>query len=126
MSLLPPEHMRGKVHGNMPMNGAPMPRLDKLKTLDPSVAPKNEHGDREFAVKVQTPPPVAPSMGCMVYDERRTFQACMPMDTPGIRPLLKLIYDHGPGGGRKGYFTARREGSNLRIFSAEMLPPPAW
>ena len=126
MSLLPPEHMKGKVHCTLPHNGAPMPRLDKLKILDPSVAPKNEHGEREFVVKVQTPPPMDTSMGCMVYDERRSFQTYMPMDTPGIEPLLGLIHNHGPGGGRKGYFTARREGSNLRIYSSEMVRPPAW
>ena len=67
----------------------------------------------------------------MVYDERRSFESFLPLDCPGITPLLELVRDHGwrrgPGQpGIKGYFSAKREGANLRIFVDRLLPQPHW
>jgi hypothetical protein len=127
--LRPPPSMHGMYHMAMSNTGAHPLKAPKDKPLDASEAPKNVHGSREFAVKVQPPGPLARGeTNCMVYDESRSFQAFLPLATQGIEAVLELIRVYGvhKPGGSKGYFMARREGTRLRIFADKLLPPPAW
>lgn len=135
--LRPPPELDGKYFMNVSMTGGaagshgfsshregPNP-----KPLDATEAPKNIHGAREFAVKVQPPGPLAVGeKNCLVYDESRSFQGWLPLATHGIEALLELIRMYGVHrpGGSKGYFMARREGTRLRIFADKLIPPPAW
>ena len=151
-SLMPPEdsvgkfsctvsHLTGQTHveGKGGMAGAKRIKAE---------APRDVHGGFDFMVKVQ--PPLGDgrgpggfcsrdyakeagmtTWGCMVYDERRSFTSYLPLDCPDIAPLLKLVREQGwrrgPGQpGIKGYFVAKREGANLRIFANELLPQPHW
>ena len=61
----------------------------------------------------------------LVYDEHRSFTSHLPLDTPGIEDLLRLIRRDG-WRGIKGYFSATRESEHLRIFSDRVLPQPSW
>ena len=127
---LRPDPTLPQYHFNISMIGAASKGPHKV---DPTQAPKNIHGSREFAVKVQPPPGVALGQGqgvaaCMVYDEARSFSSFLSLATSGIEAVLGLIQRYGvhKAGGSKGYFMARREGTRLRIFADKLLPPPAW
>eukprot|EP00966_Prymnesium_polylepis_P304244 7029175-Prymnesium_polylepis.2 len=108
------------------MTGAPVKAPHKQ---DPTQAPKNIHGQREFVVKVQPPGKLAPEeTACMVYDENRSFQSFLPLASHGIEAILQLIKNYGVHNprGSKGFFMARREGTRLRIFADKLVPPPSW
>ena len=123
---LRPSPDKGGFFANISMTGAAssMPS----RRVDPTQAPKNVHGSREFIVKVQTPGNYSPQAECMVYDEVRSFQSFMPLATHGVEAVLELIRHYGvhKAAGSKGYFLARREGTRLRIFADKILPPPSW
>ena len=148
-SLLPPSELVGQYNvtvshqtGRSHVHGGRS--VDDAKRIE-AVAPRNAHGRREFDVKVQPPLQGYPNGGgpcgyacreaatssgmpwaAMVYDERRTFEAYLPLDTPGIEALLRRVREEGPRGGIKGFFKARREGDHLRIYADRILSPPAW
>ena len=96
--------------------------------------PMDVHGGAEFLVKVQAQEAALfgshqTGMPCMVYDETRSFQAYLDVLTPGMARLLELMRAGGVrrmGLGGKGYYMARREGANLRIFTDKIVRPPAW
>ena len=146
-SLVPPDDMVGKYRLSM-NHVTGQQYLPHGECGVQAVAPRNVHGGSEFPVKVQ--PPLGdgagpcgfcsrkgattiglPTWGCMVYDERRSFESFLPLDCPAITPLLELVRDRGwrRGAGQpgiKGYFIAKREGDNLRIFVDRLLPQPHW
>ena len=96
-------------------------------------APPNVHGDGDFLVKVQLPivhnsatTSKVYAQG-MVYDERRSFQAFVDLESEAevhTPTLARLIATEGGSGGVKAYFNARREGDVLRIFVDRVMPPP--
>ena len=96
-------------------------------------APHNVHGDGDFLVKVQLPivhnsatTSKVYAQG-MVYDERRSFQAFVDLESEAevhTPTLARLIATEGGSGGVKAYFNARREGDVLRIFVDRVMPPP--
>ena len=98
-------------------------QLDFLPTTTFQVVPPNIHGDREFIVKVQLCLHGA-SYPSLVYDQQRSFRHELPSDTPGVYLLRQLIMSERPG--LKGFFSARRQGENLRIFVDRMLLPEPW
>ena len=111
-------------------------------------APLNYHGTETFIVKVQPPGATRTGGGpcgfasrsamedagspwaCMVYDELRSLEnVYLPLDTPGIEELLKLIRRDGiqvPSGACKAFCEAVREGSCLRIFVDRLAPQQTW
>jgi hypothetical protein len=109
---------------NMSLNGAP--GGDSRGTSKSAERMRNVHGEAEFTVKVQVP--MTGDLGtCMVYDEVRSFQcAFSTKETPEGPQLHRLIRTFGQADGLKGYFAARREGANLRIFYDRLLSPPNW
>ena len=122
VSLRPDEKLAaGKSVASMsrPSGGA---QMRKIHLTD---APPNVHGEREFAVKVQLPMAasgVGDGLG-MVYDERRSFQSFVDLESPDLHmaTLTRLIATEGNAGGVKGYFMARREGDQLYIFVDKIL-----
>ena len=123
-----PPYMMGKTVAGRDTTGQPTPP----RLLD-GKAPENIHGNDEFAVRVQgSDAALQGSEGaipCKVYDEARSFDGFLECQTPGIQPLLRLIKERGEfasGRGGKGYFRARREGTNLRRFTDDILPLTAW
>jgi hypothetical protein len=147
-SLRPPEEMVGKFMATYSHNSERGPSVTASRTsgdIKPvsGSAPKNVHGNREFMVKVQPPNGGLMSNGpfgfaskelanaagqpwvALIYDEHRSFMSHLPMDTPGIDALLRLVRLEG-WKGIKGYFQAQREGDNLRIFADRIMPQPAW
>ena len=78
----------------------------------------------ELVVKVLLP--TAKFAKGMIYNERRTLQAFVDLesDEPNIAALVRLIATQGGDGGIKGYFAARREGAHLRIYVDRILTPP--
>jgi hypothetical protein len=127
-SLLPPAEMAGQVMVSMSHIGSA--RRAKPQVLDPNVAPRNIHGDREFIVKVQVPTtrPTTPTYmdGCCVYDEGRSLNVHVPLTESGMDKIVAMIRSYGQAGGMKGYFFARRDGTNIRIFSDSILPGQPW
>ena len=111
---------------------------------------RNVHGSRSFTVKVQplaslATPGLGPHgfaaegehksrpWGCVVYDEMRTFEAYLPMDAPGIDPLLGLIRKEGisvniggPTVPMKAYCEAVRVGPHLRIYTDKLETRQPW
>lgn len=102
--------------------------------------PKNIYGDDEFMVKIQVPVqehkglasdgsdggmvPGLPSR-CMIYDRRKTFgDQYFDCDTAAKRKAFQLVRNHGIGGGLKAYFSARRQGANIRVYVDRVLPVP--
>ena len=79
----------------------------------------------EFVVKVLLP--TAKFSRGMVYNEKRTLQAFVDLesDCPGMATLVRLIASEGGDGGVKGYFLARREPGALRVYIDRILPEPA-
>ena len=104
----------------------------------PGKAARNIHGHSEFVVKVQVPPDGGwrpgdsslQSTGCQVYDKVRSFNAYIPIATTGLDRLVTLVRAQGymtlSGLGKKGYFLARREAKNLRIFIDTIQAQPKW
>jgi hypothetical protein len=97
-----------------------------------SKVPRNIYGDSEFVVKVQVPLSRHPGERArfMVYDKGKTteeqyFEPGRHGDA-GAR-VEKLILAQG-NGQMKGYFKARREGANIRLFTGRILPfpQPPW
>ena len=93
--------------------------------------PKNVHGDKEFSVKVQIPlgggaSGSASDDRCMVYDKGRTFeeQYFSPMQYGRAGEKIESLIRAQPGQLKKGYFLARREGTNVRIFTDRIIPFP--
>jgi len=80
----------------------------------------------ELTVKVLLP--TAKFAKGMVYNEKRTLQAFVDLeqDAPGVATIVRLIATEGGDGGVKGYFRARREGEQLRIYVDRILPEPGW
>lgn len=89
-------------------------------------APANPHGAREFGVKVTLTMQRGAKGAAEVHDQRRTFDAVLPQQADGMATLARLVALRGEGGGLHGFFSARREGSDLRIFVDRLQPPPAW
>lgn len=80
-------------------------------------------------VKVQVPFQPGSNPQCMVYDCRRTFgnQFFNPMQHGAAGDkLVQLIRSRGEAGGMKGYFKARRDGTNIRIFADKICPAADW
>ena len=100
-------------------------------TSDGTMTSKNIHGDREFVVKLQ--PPMAGEGPWMCYDEKRSFQCFIPEQTSGLPAALTLLRNKGVkvrtglgGVGLKGFFTARWEGRQVRVFTDSLVPNPGW
>ena len=156
-STLPPPELVGQcqvtishVTGQSILNGVASSKLnpDRQEDYKPiqNKPAKNVHGSQSFIVKVQPPcSRTVPGQGphgfagrgehkgsawaCTVYDEARSFTAYLPMDEPGIDPLLALIRKDGiqaPNGAMKAYCEAVRVGPNLRIFADTLLPRQQW
>ena len=99
-------------------------------------APPNMHGSKLFTVMVQLPlnkPGGSGTAGSfdglgMVVDEKHSFQSFVDLesDTTGDAraALVRLIATKGCAGGLKGFFQARREGDDLRIFVDRILAQP--
>ena len=90
--------------------------------------PKNVHGSNEFIIKVQVPTG-GPRQGarCMFYDARRTLgHLFFEYDQYGAAGLRCAELVHSSAQAHKGYFQARREGANLRIFVDRILEPQPW
>ena len=65
----------------------------------------------------------------MVYDARRTFgQQFFNPSQHGAAgdQLVRLIRTKGQANGMKGYFMARRDGTNIRVFSDKICAAPNW
>lgn len=103
----------------------------QVRTTDPSREdriPRNIYGDGEFVVKVQVPLslPSGERARFMVYDKGKTTeeQYFTPADHGAAAARVeRLILGQG-NNQMKGYFKARREGANIRIFSDRILPFP--
>jgi len=67
-----------------------------------------------------------PSDPCLVYDECRSFQISIFQHEVEGLPMVARLIRHGGPMGRKGYFAARREGANIRLFYDRLIPPPPW
>jgi hypothetical protein len=102
---------------------------------------KNVHGDREFVVKVQVPTGRGSGAGaqfvdemglpmrCMLYDRRKTFgDQFFDCDSAARSRAAEMVRAGGVAGGLKGYFMARRQGANVRVYTDRLLPvpTPAW
>ena len=102
-------------------------QINVRKTLTGKM-PRNVHGSSKFVVKVQLPLG-GPGRSC-VYDARRTFGMQLVDINPaqhGIAAEELVRNIRGKGYlGQKGYFMARREGKNIRIFATEMVEQPDW
>jgi hypothetical protein len=122
-------------------------KLNQAKCKVEAHAPKNVYGSECFIIKVQPPGDGSHSgpcgfasrkafegsgkpWACMVYDEPRTLRnVYLPLDTPGIEAVLKLILRDGvrvASGSYKAYFEAVREGPCLRIYTDRLAPKPDW
>ena len=99
--------------------------------LDDAAPVPNTHGAAEFIVKVQLPMAAKggdAGMG-MVYDERRTFQAFVDLESdsePHVATLTRMIATKGAAGGLKGFFNAKRDGDDLLVFVDRVLRPCTW
>ena len=119
VSLRPDEKLAGKSVASMSRQGGA--QLKKIHLTD---APPNVHGEREFMVKVQLPMTNGAGDGLgMVYDEQRSFQSFVDLESPDrhMATLTRLIATEGGSGGVKGYFMARRQGDELFIFVDKVL-----
>lgn len=86
---------------------------------------KNIHGEAEFVVKLQIGDG-RPGQPCMVYDECRSFTTFIKTEeVSGLDEVRLMIIARGPRG-LKGYFMARREGANIRLFYDRLVSPPKW
>ena len=104
---------------------------------------RNIYGDQEFIVKIQ--PPASrdggytragqlPDGPWMCYDRPRSFQAYIPDTTSGLVEAYALLQQRGIKSsnpmtgqrGYKGYFHARWEGSNVRIYYDRLAPHQPW
>ncbi|KAL7554943.1 hypothetical protein ACHAWF_018506 [Thalassiosira exigua] len=118
-------------HTRSKLNKEGGPKLSKPPT------PRNNYGDKEFIVKLQTPAGQLglPTMPWMCYDgPKRSFEAYIPMNTAGLPEVYALLQRDGVKGcnpengliGYKGYFNAKWEGSWVRIFYDRVISPQAW
>jgi hypothetical protein len=62
----------------------------------------------------------------MVYDQRKTFgdQYFDGCENEARRRAFQLVKANGQAKGLKAYFLARRQGTNIRIYTDRVLPPP--
>jgi len=103
-----------------------------------SVAPQpsatNTYGDDEFIVKLQPPIGGDVSCGWMCYDKKRSFTCIVPSTTKGLLTARRLLEEAGnfsrnPSTGQqgmKGYFRAKWEGKNIRVFVDALAPSQKW
>ena len=88
--------------------------------------PTNPYGENLFLVKVQVKP-MNPAGPLLIYDKLRTFQRYLELkgETEDVHlTLLEAVLSRPEYGGLKAYFSARREGASLRIYT-EPLPSQA-
>eukprot|EP00947_MAST-08B_sp_MAST-8B-sp1_P002361 g2361.t1 len=88
---------------------------------------RNPYGDRKFMVKVQVPMGMGGAAPLMCYDKTRTVQTMIAGASPAGRQIAHLARTHPRSvRGMKGYFWARLEGNNLRIFTNDLAKAQAW
>lgn len=115
-------------------------KVKKINVTEDEPMPKNIYGDDEFVVKIQVPMdakgesadgnncgglPDLPAR-CMIYDRRKTFgDQYFDCDTPEKRRAFVMVRTYGPGERLKAYFAARRQGTNVRVYTDRVLPVPS-